>query len=301
MVPTSEQPQVNSEEPIQDPFASGKSKKKHCLHKVVLGVFVLVFLCVALQQRLTLRHYTLDTDKEGTVRLAVLADLHSSFYGDEQEQLVEALKRENPDVVLLVGDIADDEVPHEGTKILLEQIGKTYPCYYVSGNHEFWSEDIENIKAMIASYGVTILVGEAVLVTLENGMKIQICGVDDPDGFPAKKGSLAPKKWMEQFEACQAAQEEDVFSILLSHRPELTELYRDSGFDLVVCGHAHGGQWRIPGILEGVYAPNMGLFPKYAGGVYELGETTMVVSRGLCKNALPRMFNPPELVIIDVK
>ena len=88
--------------------------------------------------------------------------------------------------------------------------------------------------------------------------------------------------------------------MLLSQRPERTECYRDSGFDLVVSGHAHGGQVRLPGMINGLFAPHQGAFPDYAGGLYALGSTTLVVSRGLCRNLLPRVFNPPELVALDL-
>ena len=93
----------------------------------------------------------------------------------------------------------------------------------------------------------------------------------------------------------------DSYSILVTHRPERVESYAASGFDLIVAGHAHGGQARLPGLINGVYAPNQGLFPNYAGGMYVLtAQTSMVVSRGLCRNVIPRIFNPPELVIIDI-
>ena len=88
--------------------------------------------------------------------------------------------------------------------------------------------------------------------------------------------------------------------MLLSHRPELVDIYRGSGFDLVVSGHAHGGQVRIPGLVNGLFAPCQGWFPQYAGGVYALGSTTLVVSRGLCRNELPRVFNRPELVVLTL-
>ena len=95
---------------------------------------------------------------------------------------------------------------------------------------------------------------------------------------------------------------EESFNILLIHRPENFEHYADLGFDLVLAGHAHGGQWRIPGLLNGLYCPGEGLFPKYAGGLYQIDGTTMIVSRGLAKesNFVPRIFNRPELVIIDI-
>ena len=93
------------------------------------------------------------------------------------------------------------------------------------------------------------------------------------------------------------------YTILLSHRPELFEHYVSRGFDLVLCGHAHGGQWRIPRILNGLYAPNQGLFPQYAGGQYDSDATTMIVSRGLAREStrLPRIFNRPELVLVEIR
>ena len=107
----------------------------------------------------------------------------------------------------------------------------------------------------------------------------------------------------EQLSKVNELSQNDNYTILLSHRPELFELYTTYNFDLVLSGHAHGGQWRIPGILNGVYAPNQGLFPEYAGGEYQDNGTTMVVSRGLARETTlaPRIFNRPELVIIDLK
>ena len=99
----------------------------------------------------------------------------------------------------------------------------------------------------------------------------------------------------------QALLDGERFSILLSHRPERVEDYAASGFDLVAAGHAHGGQVRIPGLLNGLLAPNQGLFPKYAGGLYDLGGTELAVSRGLSINPLlPRVFNPPEIVVVEI-
>ncbi len=99
------------------------------------------------------------------------------------------------------------------------------------------------------------------------------------------------------------ADKNDYYTVLLSHRPEFFELYTEYNFDLVLSGHAHGGQWRIPYILNGLYAPNQGVFPKYAGGEYTENNTTMIVSRGLAREStlLPRFYNRPELVIIDLQ
>lgn len=89
---------------------------------------------------------------------------------------------------------------------------------------------------------------------------------------------------------------------MLAHRPEYFPLYAKMGFDMALCGHAHGGQWRLPSLINGIYAPNQGFLPEYAGGIYHSAATTMIVSRGLAREStrIPRLFNRPELVIIDL-
>lgn len=282
-----------------------KRRKYAAVFGLLLAV---VCFMTAFSQKLAVRYYVEETDKvTEPVRLAVLTDLHSTFYGKDQEELIRTLGSQDPDAVLLTGDIADDEVPHDGTKALLSVTGIQYPCFYVTGNHEYWSGEAEEIKEMIASYGVTVLEGESSLLSV-NGQEIRICGVDDPDGFGRWFGldSGAMAGWEEQLVNCRLALDGEHYSVLLSHRPELVSYYthqpgaETAGFDLVTAGHAHGGQVRIPGVLNGLLAPNQGWFPKYAGGRYELGDTVMIVSRGLCRNLLPRIFNRPELVVVDL-
>ena len=126
---------------------------------------------------------------------------------------------------------------------------------------------------------------------------LRICGVDDPSAFAGESG------WLEQFRACQALTGDSRYTVLLSHRPERTEDYAGRGFELVLAGHAHGGQWRLPGLLNGLFAPDQGLFPTYAGGRYALGDTTLLVSRGLAREStrLPRFYNRPELVMVELR
>lgn len=163
----------------------------------------------------------------------------------------------------------------------------------MSGNHEVRTGCLEALKRRFRSWGITVLEGSGTLLATPGGT-LRICGVDDPSAFAGESG------WLEQFRACQALTGDSRYTVLLSHRPERTECYRDSGFDLVVSGHAHGGQVRLPGMINGLFAPHQGAFPDYAGGLYALGSTTLVVSRGLCRNLLPRVFNPPELVALDL-
>ena len=123
--------------------------------------------------------------------------------------------------------------------------------------------------------------------------------MDDPDVIDYTDDGIAIE---EQLSKAETAANLENFTVLLSHRPELAELYSTYPFDLVLSGHAHGGQWRIPGILNGLYAPHQGLFPEYAGGRYEFAQQTFIVSRGLAREStkVPRIFNRPELVIVDV-
>ncbi|MBQ8782511.1 MAG: metallophosphoesterase [Clostridia bacterium] len=263
-------------------------------------------MIAAFWQGLVVREYTKTTDLVNQkVNIALITDLHSTFYGENQEKLIEKINDYSPDLILLAGDIADDEVPHDGTKALLSVIAKKYPCYYVTGNHEFWTNEIDSVKEMISSYGVTILSGESVDVKI-GSQTITLGGVDDPVGLYSDSEAYlpkeeAPQRWKDQLQSVCGQNSGEDFSILLSHRPEQTELYSKSGFDLVVSGHAHGGQVRVPFIVNGVYAPNQGLFPEYAGGLYDLGETDLIVSRGLCVDKKPRIFNPPELVFINIE
>lgn len=282
---------------------ANKNKKISKSVKVLSAIGVLMFGTVALWQGLTVKQYNVNSDKiKSPVRIMAITDLHSTIYGSKQKNLIEKIQTYDPDVIILVGDIAVDKVPHKGTKLLLSAIGRKYPCYYVTGNHEFLSGEVTYIKEMIRSYGVTILEGNSSLIEVD-GQQIRIAGVDDPYGFNgyAYYEDGITDEWRGQFNNCNEETGDGIYSVLLSHRPELTEIYKNSGFDLVVAGHAHGGQVRIPGILNGLLAPNQGLFPKYAGGLYELEDTTMVVSRGLSRNIIPRVFNPPEIVVIDLE
>ena len=279
-----------------------KKKRIWCL--AVAFVFLILFAC---DIRLRTVYYAVDSDKiTSPVRIALLTDLHSCRYGENQKNLVEAVQKQKPDIVLLGGDIFDDEMSYDNAEITIRQLAEEYPSYYVTGNHEYWGYDVGTILDIVKDCGVNILAGECDTITI-NGQTISVCGVDDPDvEFYLAEG--VPIEWQLK-NAEKAAQEaekamgEDIFTILLSHRPELYEIYQNYDFDLVLCGHAHGGQWRIPGLVNGLYVPNQGLFPEYAGGRYDYENGTMIVSRGLAREStsVPRIFNRPELVIVDVK
>ena len=246
--------------------------------------------------RLSCPHYTVSSDKvKDNIRLAQISDLHGHCYGNGQSELIAMIDKYSPDAVIFTGDIFDDRVGDRDAYRLINSLKDTYRCLYVSGNHECKSGHLEETKACLRECGVEVLEGDTAVLK-KGSTEIKISGVDDVciDRF------TSPGMFMSQFNKCN--KESDQFSVLLSHRPELTELYRGSDFDLILSGHAHGGQWRIPGLINGLLAPNQGFFPKYAGGRYELGGSSLIVSRGLQKGTsyLPRIYNRPELVIVDI-
>lgn len=250
----------------------------------------LVLLPAAFDTRLRIAAYEVTSGEvSAPVRLAVLTDLHSCVYGEGQRTLLDAVAAQLPDAVLLGGDIVDDVLPEGNAWTTVKALAQAYPCAYVTGNHEWWSGEAERICREMTDLGVSVLRGDGVIWEL-NGQTIAVCGIDDPDSGE------------DQLAAAGTDVNEDIFTILLAHRPECIDQYREYPFDLIVSGHAHGGQWRIPGLLNGLYAPHQGLFPRYAGGRYDFDGVTFLVSRGLAREStkIPRVFNRPELVVIEI-
>lgn len=269
-------------------------RKKHRWILPVLAILVALAL-IALDERLILRTYTVASPKlTAEVRLAVVTDFHSSDNADDVAAMVASCA---PDAVLLVGDLFDDDTqnrPPERTLSLMRQLSAQYPCYYVSGNHEAWTGEMDALYQQTEDAGVTVLRMSSGVLTVR-GQRIALCGIPDPyemvfSGAPDTEEQL--RQAMENVDSAD-------FTVLLAHRPELLAKYAQFPFDLVVSGHAHGGQVRIPGVLNGLYAPNQGWFPKLAGGAYTQDGTTLIVSRGLAvRTRLPRIFNRPEVVLV---
>ena len=274
--------------------------RKEALPFWIVCVLLLALMC---DRRLIVRKYRLQTEDTTGVRIALVTDLHDSRYGRDQRKLLDAIRAQQPDLILIGGDLFSDVDTHENTEAFLSGISGEYPCYYVTGNHEHWHgfESFQIRMDILEKYGIPVLDGTFEEVAI-NGTALNICGVSDPLAHMSQ-GDEPTVPFDRQLEAVAGAASNGSYTILLSHRPELFEQYAQYDFDLVLCGHAHGGQWRIPFLLNGLYAPQQGLFPEYAGGEYSANGTTMIVSRGLQrgKNIVPRIFNRPELVIIDLE
>ncbi|GHU76006.1 phosphoesterase [Clostridia bacterium] len=264
--------------------------RKLIKHKmIIICIAFALFTGAGFYNGLTVRHISIPSGKIHTpVRVLLLTDLHSCKYGKNQSALIKAIDRQHPDIILMSGDMVDDGLPEEPAYEFFRRIAPRYPSYYVTGNHEFWTWKIDDVKRDIRDCGITVLEGDTKKITI-GGQQIQIAGVDDPEA-----GKTTYKS---QLERVRARLSSEVYTILLSHRPERFSEY--DGFDLTLSGHAHGGQWRIP---FAVFAPDQGFFPKYSSGLYSSDNANMFVSRGLARETtiVPRIFNTPEIVVIDL-
>jgi len=258
------------------------------------------FVQTSVDTDIKIRTYTIPSSKiKQDICIVLIADLHSYIYGGDNAVLADMIAAQNPDIIALAGDIGDDYTPIDGTELLLEKIVDIAPCYYVTGNHEHWADDFDDIMDVISSYNVHMLRNEYETITVRKD-EIVLAGIDDPDSETAMTGEEIEYMFTDIAES-------PLLTVLLAHRPEYHDAYIDYGFDAVLSGHAHGGQVRIPFLLNGLFAPNQGWLPKYAGGIYsETNSTTgrqvhHIVSRGLVINPkLPRIFNPPELCVIRI-
>ncbi|SER42044.1 hypothetical protein SAMN04487884_105106 [Butyrivibrio fibrisolvens] len=270
---------------------------KRIFKKLLLCILAVILLVTIWFEIPVTEYISLDGNGkiDAPVRFALVTDLHSCYYGKNQSQLVEMIDKGHPDAVLLSGDIFDDRFSDDNSKTFVEAIVSKYPCFYVTGNHEFWSERETETKKYLTSIGVVVLEGTSCTINIK-GNDIDICGVDDPT-------YMTPDEWMAQLDNANTMSNPEHYRVLLSHRPEKVDEYTNYNFDLVVCGHAHGGQWINPFTGRGTIAPNQGRFPKYVDGLYEISDSTnMIVSRGLVRERMPypRFFNHPEIVIIDI-
>ncbi len=231
-------------------------------------------------------------------KIVHISDLHNKKFGESQRRLLNKIEKANPDIIVITGDLIDRR--RYNLEIAMEFINgaiKIAPIYYVPGNHEAWSGKYEHIRENLNMAGVNVL--EDTSLNLQKGDEaISIIGVRDPDFLTSSYMQGTEVSSLE--ETLKEYSKEDSFKILLSHRPELINLYSKYNLNLVFTGHAHGGQFRIP-FVGGLVAPDQGFFPKYTSGCAKEGDTSMYISRGLGNSIVPiRIFNRPEIVLVTL-
>ena len=243
-------------------------------------------------------YYTVQSDfipdEFDGYKIAHVSDLHNRDWDGRLEDLISA---ETPDIIVITGDMIDssDEYYDNSLKFVKKAV-KIAPVYYVSGNHEAYMKDYDSLERSLENAGVTVLNDENVILE-KNGSQINLIGLKDPD-FTSE---YAPDYYISEYMTglINSLAKEGLYDIVLSHRPEYFDSYALTAADLILCGHAHGGQIRI--VNKGLIAPGQGFFPDYTEGSHTKDGTTMIVSRGLGDSVIPvRINNMPELVFITL-
>ncbi len=259
-------------------------------------------------------------------KIVQISDLHNAQFGENNTKIIEILREEQPDMIAITGDLVDSShTDIEAAVTFVRQAVTIAPCYYVTGNHEAWLEERYNdLENRLLDCGVIVLHNEEVRIE-RNGETICLIGVDDPHYVGAANrisdylnginssgpGDIETNDPEAEDSPMEASEDDaletvpletaDDYRILLSHRPELFDTYVEAKIDLVLSGHAHGGQFRLP-LVGGLVAPDQGFFPEYDSGIYRAEDTVMAVSRGIGNSIIPvRVNNRPEIVLVILR
>lgn len=265
-------------------------KRRH-IAALLAAALILLLAGLALDNRLQTTHYDVSDSRipaafEG-YKIAQISDLHCQWFGEGQSELVAAVSAEEPDIVVLTGDIFDARIQDfESVAALFSGLTKIAPVYAVSGNHESYSKTVlARMDTLYDEYGVNYL-KDASATIAKDGAEILIYGLYERGSFPYGVSPVSA----------------DTYGILLFHRSYLFDLLTSYGYGLVFSGHSHGGLIRLP-FVGGIISPDAELDfnQKYTGGMYTVGSTTLIANRGMAgSHNVPRLFNRPEIVIVTL-
>lgn len=285
-------------------YGMNKSKIKQSKIPKLIALFIsLLLFCIWQNNDIVITEITYNNPnipKEfNGYKIIHVSDLHNKTFGEDQRKLMRKIEQTSPDIILVTGDIIDRRKYNlDAAMMFIDNAINIAPIYYVSGNHEAWSGEYDIIKHRLINSGVRILDDYKTKIA-KDGADIELIGLSDPDFLTNNYIEGTDSTRLEN--QLSRLSTDPGFKILLSHRPELFDIYANENIDLIFSGHAHGGQFRIPGI-GGLVAPDQGLFPKYTNGVYKQGQSSLIVSRGLGNSIIPvRVFNRPELIAVTLQ
>lgn len=228
-------------------------------------------------------------------RIVVLSDLHGAEFGESNEDLLKAVAKQQPDLIAVTGDLIDEDTPdpNDYANRLAPALQTIAPVYYVTGNHEWATGGVPELKETLSAAGWTVL-SNRYLPLEQNGETILLAGIDDPNGY-------ADQKTPEELTAELYAEHGDPFWLLLAHRNDhFKSQYSLLGADLVLSGHGHGGIIRLP-FTDGLLGTQHNFFPSYTAGLYEENSSVLFASRGLGNVGLTvRLFNRPEVAVLTL-
>jgi len=232
-------------------------------------------------------------------RIVVLSDIHAAEFGKDNGKLISKVRDANPDIIVIAGDLTDNhEIIDTETQLkiaqtLVEGLSPVAPLYYITGNHEWDEGGVRELLAMLGERDVKVLRNRHTLLHA-GGDSIILAGTDDPNG-PADM--IKPEEFVRKIRETEGTG----FIVMLEHRNYNLELYSRLGVDLVLSGHSHGGIIRLP-FVGGLIGQQRDWFPENTDGVCTMGDTKMVVSRGIGNHTgFPRFLNNPEIVIVVLR
>lgn len=279
------------------------NRKKYIKSAIVLLIVIaLLLFCNFQNKHLETTHYTYEAEQLGVdlegYRIVQISDLHNAKFGKNNQKLVDRIRECDPDMIVLTGDLVDSNHTNVDRAVqFVNEIVKICPVYYVTGNHEYWLDTSEYEKLMdgLASVGVIILDDQVVEIS-RGDAKFRLVGLDDKSLADGTLGMLLNNVQ----NVAHEDSEKKEFTVVLAHEPQYFARYAGTGVDLVLSGHAHGGQFRLP-FVGGIVAPDQGFLPEYTAGEYYMNGTEMIVSRGLGNSVIPvRLFNYPEIVCVEL-
>ena len=300
---------LRMKEKSKKPKSRNMEKQKYIKLAVTLSIVIVIILfCNFQNKHLETTHYTyaaeqLGADLEG-YHIVQISDLHNAKFGKNNQKLVDRIRECEPDMIVLTGDLVDSNHTNVDRAVqFVDEIVKICPVYYVTGNHEYWLEASEYDELMSGLTGAGAVILDDQVVEISSGdAKFRLVGLDDRSLSDGTLGTLLNDQAGQKEETADNENSgEKELTVVLAHEPQYLARYASTGVDLVLSGHAHGGQFRLP-FVGGIVAPDQGFLPEYTAGEYYMNGTEMIVSRGLGNSVIPvRLFNYPEIVCVELK
>lgn len=280
---------------------------------VLIGVIIFICIVEWIREIVTFKvtHYDITSDKLNTLhcerKIVFLSDLHNNRYGKNNERLLDEVKEQNPDLIVIGGDmlVGKENVSSKVAEVFVSRLTEICPVYYANGNHEqrmkvypeTYGTMFQDYKDSLEKSGVIFIENACVDLTWD-GCQVKVHGLEIPVKYYKKfrRQTLPVDVVKEQIGEPEA----DCYNILLAHNPTYVSTYLEWGADLILSGHFHGGVVRIPK-LGGIITPQWHMFPKYSGELTEKCGKHVVVSKGLGAHTLKiRFLNPAEVIVLHL-
>ena len=280
-----------------------KTKKKFIVLAAIVAILILLIIWIAYGNTdLEIYKYNVKSEdipsEFDNFRIVQISDLHNAEFGENNEKLLLMLKQADADIIAITGDMIDSRNTDVDVAISFAQKAVNIaPVYYVNGNHESRVlGEYEKLKQGLTDAGVTILENSSADITIGDEA-ITLIGINDPTFCMEFVDDTMEQNIAHQL--VNVIPDNDNYKVLLAHRPEYFDVYAGN-VDLVLSGHAHGGQFRIP-FIGGLVAPGQGFFPEYYEGSHIKENTEMIVSRGIGNSIIPfRINNKPEIIVAEL-